>query len=99
MEVIYPHCCGSDIHKKTVVACVITLKEKEMRTFSTMTEDILAMVDWIKNKGFTHIAMESTGSYWKPIYNILEIERLNPMIVNANHIKNVPGRKTDVKDV
>jgi transposase len=64
-----------------------------------MTEDILAMVDWIKNKGFTHIAMESTGSYWKPIYNILEIERLNPMIVNANHIKNVPGIKTDVKDV
>ncbi|KKC30548.1 transposase [Caldanaerobacter subterraneus subsp. pacificus DSM 12653] len=64
-----------------------------------MTEDILAMADWIKNKGFTHIAMESTGSYWKPIYNILEIERLNPMIVNANHIKNVPGRKTDVKDV
>lgn len=98
MEVIYPRCCGLDIHKKTVVACVITPEEKEIRTFSTMTEDILAMVDWIKNKGCTHVAMESTGSYWKPIYNILEIEGLNPMVVNANHIKNVPGRKTDVKD-
>lgn len=56
------------------------------------------MVDWIKNKGCTHVAMESTGSYWKPIYNILEIKGLNPMVVNAKHIKNVPGRKTDVKD-
>lgn len=98
MEVIYPRCCGLDIHKKTVVACVITPEEKEIRTFSTMTEDILAMVDWIKSKGCTHVAMESTGSYWKPIYNVLEIEGLNPMVVNANHIKNVPGRKTDVKD-
>lgn len=98
MEVIYPRCCGLDIHKKTVVACVITPEEKEIRTFSTMTEDILAMVDWIKSKSCTHVAMESTGSYWKPIYNILEIEGLNPMVVNANHIKNVPGRKTDVKD-
>lgn len=98
MEIIYPRCCGLDIHKKTVVACVITPEEKEIRTFSTMTEDILAMVDWIKSKGCTHVAMESTSSYWKPIYNILEIEELNPMVVNANHIKNVPGRKTDVKD-
>ncbi|AEM72797.1 IS110 family transposase [Caldicellulosiruptor acetigenus] len=98
MEIIYPRCCGLDIHKKTVVACIITPEEKEIRTFSTMTEDILAMVDWIKSKGCTHVAMESTGSYWKPIYNILEIEGLNPMVVNANHIKNVPGRKTDVKD-
>ncbi|TCO67502.1 IS110 family transposase [Caldanaerobacter subterraneus] len=98
MEVIYPRCCGLDIHKKTVVACVITPEEKEIRTFSTMTEDMLAMVDWIKSKSCTHVAMESTGSYWKPIYNILEIEGLNPMVVNANHIKNVPGRKTDVKD-
>ncbi len=98
MEVIYPRCCGLDIHRKTVVACVITPEEKEIRTFSTMTEDILAMVDWIKSKRCTHVAMESTGSYWKPIYNILEIEGLNPMVVNANHIKNIPGRKTDVKD-
>ncbi|MBM7581568.1 transposase [Caldicoprobacter guelmensis] len=98
MEIIYTHCCGLDVHKKNVVACVITPEGKEIRTFSTMTEDILSMVDWIKNKGCTHVAMESTGSYWKPIYNILEIEGLNPMVVNAKHIKNVPGRKTDVKD-
>lgn len=98
MEIIYTHCCGLDVHKKNVVACVITPEGKEIRTFSTMTEDILSMVDWIKDKGCTHVAMESTGSYWKPIYNILEIEGLNPMVVNAKHIKNVPGRKTDVKD-
>lgn len=98
MEIIYTHCCGLDVHKKNVVACVITPEGKEIRTFSTMTEDILSMVDWIKDKGCTHVAMESTGSYWKPIYNVLEIEGLNPMVVNAKHIKNVPGRKTDVKD-
>lgn len=98
MEVIYPRCCGLDVHKKNVVACVITPEEKEIRTFSTMTDDLLAMVDWIKSKGCTHVAMESTGSYWKPIYNILELEELHPMVVNAQHIKNVPGRKTDVKD-
>lgn len=98
MEVIYQRCCGLDIHKKSVVACVITPEGKEIRTFSTMTEDILAMVDWIKSKGCTHVAMESTGSYWKPIYNVLEIEGLNPIVVNAKHIKNVPGRETDVKD-
>jgi hypothetical protein len=66
MEVIYPRCCGLDILKKSVVACVITPEEKEIRTFSTMTEDILAMVYWIKSKGYTHVVMESTGSYWKP---------------------------------
>ncbi|HHV97614.1 MAG TPA: IS110 family transposase [Clostridiaceae bacterium] len=98
MEVIYTHCCGLDIHKKNVVTCVITPEGKEIRTFSTMIEDILAMVDWIKSKGCTHVAMESTGSYWKPIYNVLEIEGLNPIVVNAKHIKNVLGRKTDVKD-
>nr|WP_250644880.1 IS110 family transposase [Thermoanaerobacterium thermosaccharolyticum] len=74
MEAIYPRCCGLDILKKSVVACVITPEEKEIRTFSTMTEDILAMVYWIKSKGCTHVAMESTGSYWKPIYNVLEIK-------------------------
>lgn len=98
VDVIYSHCCGLDVHKKNVVACVITPEEKEIRTFSTMTDDLLNMVDWIKSKGCTHVAMESTGSYWKPIYNILELEELHPMVVNAKHIKNVPGRKTDVKD-
>jgi len=98
MEVVYSHCCGLDVHKKTVVACIITPETKEIRTFSTMTDDLISMVDWIKTKGCTHVAMESTGSYWKPIYNLLELEGIQALVVNAKHIKNVPGRKTDVKD-
>lgn len=98
MEVVYNHCCGLDVHKKTVVACVITPKEKEIRTFSTMTDDIISMVDWLKNKGCTHVAMESTASFWKPIYNLLELEDIKTLVINAQHMKNVPGRKTDVKD-
>lgn len=98
MEVVYTHCCGLDVHKKTVVACIITPEGKEIRTFSTMTDDLISMVDWIKNKGCTHVAMESTGSFWKPIYNLLELEEIQTLVVNAKHMKNVPGRKTDVKD-
>jgi transposase len=80
------------------VACILTPNEKEIRTFSTMTDDLLQMVDWIKSKGCTHAAMESTGSYWKPVYNLLETEEIQTLVVNAQHIKHVPGRKTDVKD-
>jgi len=98
MDVVYSHVCGLDVHKKNVVACVITPQAKEIRTFSTMTEDLLSLLDWIKQHGCTHVAMESTGSYWKPIYNLLEMEGLQTLVVNAKHIKNVPGRKTDVKD-
>jgi len=98
VEVVYTHCCGLDVHKKTVVACTITPEGKEICTFSTMTDDLISMVDWIKNKGCTHVAMESTGSFWKPIFNLLELEGIQAMVVNAKHIKNVPGRKTDVKD-
>jgi transposase len=98
MEVIYSHCCGLDVHKKTVVACAITPKGKEIKTFGTMTADIIALVDWIVDKGCTHVAMESTGVYWKPIYNLLEQKDINILVVNAKHIKAVPGRKTDVKD-
>ncbi|AGA59170.1 transposase [Thermobacillus composti KWC4] len=98
MDVVYSHVCGLDVHKKTVVACIITPDEKEIRTFSTMTDDLLQMVDWIKSKGCTHAAMESTGSYWKPVYNLLETEEIQTLVVNAQHIKHVPGRKTDVKD-
>lgn len=98
MEVVYTHCCGLDVHKKTVVACVITPKDKEIRTFSTMTDDLISMVDWLKEKGCTHVAMESTGSFWKPIFNLLELEDIQALVVNAKHMKNVPGRKTDVKD-
>lgn len=80
------------------MACILTPDEKEIRTFSTMTDDLLKMVDWIKNKGCTHAAMESTGSFWKPVYNLLETEGIQTLVVNAQHIKHVPGRKTDVKD-
>lgn len=98
MEVIYDRCCGLDVHKKTVVACIITPKEKEIKTFGTMTSDLIELVDWVKNKGCSIVAMESTGVYWKPIYNLLEVEEIKAIVVNAGHIKAVPGRKTDVKD-
>jgi transposase len=98
MEVLYPRCCGLDVHKKTVVACVITPGGKEIRTFRTMTSDLLELADWIEAKDITHVAMESTGVYWHPIYNILETLGLTLLVMNAQHIKAVPGRKTDVKD-
>ncbi|GAX90077.1 IS110 family transposase [Effusibacillus lacus] len=98
MDVVYTHVCGLDVHKKNVVACVITPETKEIRTFSTMTDDLILLVDWIKSNGCTHVAMESTASFWKPIYNLLELEDIQTLVVNAKSIKNVPGRKTDVKD-
>lgn len=98
MDVIYKRCCGLDIHKKSITACIITPNDREIRTFATMTEEILSLVDWIKEKRCTHVAMESTGVYWKPIYNVLEAEDIKVLVVNAKHIKTVPGRKTDVKD-
>jgi transposase len=102
MEVVYPCCCGLDVHKKRVVACLLTpgpdgTPRKEVRTFSTMTEDLLMLGDWLTGAGCTHVAMESTGVYWQPIYNLLEGE-LELLVVNARHMKAVPGRKTDVKD-
>ncbi|PTQ55740.1 MAG: Mobile element protein [Candidatus Carbobacillus altaicus] len=77
---------------------MITPEIKEIRTFSTMTDDLILLVDWIKSNGCTHVAMESTASFWKPIYNLLELEDIQTLVVNAKSIKNVPGRKTDVKD-
>jgi transposase len=102
LEVIYERCCGLDVHKKSVVACLIVAgaggePNKEIRTFGTMTEDLLELSDWLAAAGCTHVAMESTGVYWKPIYNLLETAFM-PLLVNARHIKTVPGRKTDVKD-
>lgn len=102
MEVTHTHCAGLDVHKKTVVACCITPgpkgeKQIEIRTFGTMTVDLLALSDWLTSKQITHVAMESTGEFWKPIYNLLE-GSFEILVVNAKHIKNVPGRKTDVKD-
>lgn len=98
MQVIYERCCGLDVHKNTITACTITPEGKETRTFGTMTGDLLELAEWIKQKGCTHVAMESTGVYWKPIYNLLELEEVEALVVNAQHIKAVPGRKTDVKD-
>ena len=98
MEVLYPHCCGLDVHKKSVVACAITPEGKEIRTFGTMTADILQLCDWLTSKGCTHVAMESTGVYWKPIYNLLGASEMALLVVNARDIKAVPGRKTDVRD-
>ncbi len=102
MQVVYRHCAGLDVHKKTVVACVITPNgqkgwQKEIRTFSTMTKDLLNLSDWLVSKNCTHVAMESTGEYWRPVFNILE-GNFEVMLVNARHIKAVPGRKTDIKD-
>ena len=102
MQVLYDHCAGLDVHKRTVVACIWITSAggratHETRTFGTMTADLLAMGDWLKNQGVTHVAMESTGVYWKPIYNLLE-GGFELLVVNAHHIKVVPGRKTDVAD-
>src|SRR5260370_138706 len=102
MEVVYEHCCGLDIHKKTVVACVVVpgsgkQPHKEIRTFNTMTADLLELADWLTAQRVTHVALESTGVYWKPAYNLLE-EHFTLLLVNARHIKAVPGRKTDVRD-
>ncbi len=102
MQVVYERCCGLDVHKKLVVACLIIItangqRLKETRTFGTMTQDLLQMLDWLKAAGCTHVAMESTGVYWRPIFNLLEGE-MTVLLVNAQHIKAVPGRKTDIKD-
>jgi len=97
MEAIYKRCCGLDVHKKSITACIITPEGQETRTFSTMTKGLLELADWLAKHQITHVAMESTGVYWKPVYNLLEDE-FTTMVVNAQHIKAVPGRKTDVKD-
>ncbi len=101
MDVLHTCCCGLDVHKGTVVACLIHQeggqRRKELRTFETMTADLLALADWLHAAGCTHVAMESTGVYWKPVYNLLE-GQCTLLVVNAAHIKAVPGRKTDLRD-
>lgn len=99
MEVVYERCCGIDVHKKIIVACFkVAGKKQQLKEFGTMTQDIKDMVDWLQLEDCQMVAMESTGSYWKPLYNIMEVLGLDVMVVNASHIKNVPGRKTDKKD-
>lgn len=98
MDVLYERCAGLDVHRDTVVASLIAPEGRELRTFGTMTEDLLALADWLTERRVSHVAMESTGVYWKPIYNLLEGTGLTLLVVNARHIKAVPGRKTDVRD-
>ena len=102
MEVLHPHCAGLDVHKDTVVACVrhmvnATVK-REVKTFDTTTKGLLALADWLASEGCTHVAMEATGVYWKPVWHVLSDGDFDLVLANAKHVKNVPGRKTDVND-
>jgi len=102
MQVVYERCCGIDVHKQTVVACVMVTDatgrlHKETRTFATLTENLEALAEWLAAQGVTHVAMESTGVYWKPVFNILD-GRFEVLVVNAEHLKKLAGRKTDVQD-
>lgn len=101
MEVLYPKCAGLDVHQANVVACVRIAQGaqafQEVRTFETTTKGLLALADWLRESGCTHVAMESTGVYWKPVWHVLEGE-FELVLANASHIRNVPGRKTDVND-
>lgn len=98
MDVVLDRCAGLDVHKKTVVACAITPEGKETRTFGTMTADLRQMGAWLQDRGISDVAMESSGVYWQPVFNVLEEMGLVSLVANARHIKAVPGRKTDVKD-
>ena len=101
MDTLHPRCAGIDVHKDNVVVCV-RLSDRpgrpaeEVRTFSTVTAGLLDLADWLAGHGVSHVAMESTGVYWKPVFNVLEAA-FQVILVNAEHIKKVPGRKTDVK--
>lgn len=98
MEVVHERCCGLDVHKASVVACVLTNSDRQVRTFGTTTRELLRLSDWLKELGVRAVAMESSGVYWKPIFNILEESDFELLVANARHMKAVPGRKTDVKD-
>src|SRR5271165_905582 len=102
MRVIIERCCGLDVHQETVVACLLIgapgdRPTKEVRTFRTVTRDLEVLRDWLAAAGVTHVGMESTGVYWRPVYAVLE-GHFDLIVGNARHIRNVPGRKTDVKD-
>jgi transposase len=101
VDIMYGRCCGLDVHKQTVVACVLVpgpgrQPDKEIRTFGTITADLLELGDRLSETGVTHVALESTGVYWHPVWNLLECQ-VELLLVNAQHIKQVPGRKTDVQ--
>src|SRR5262245_4109683 len=102
MRVVYERCCGLDVHKASIAACgLISVKGKtqeEIRRFGTMASDLAELTAWLQEKNIQHVAMESTGVYWKPVWNVLEAAGLNLLLANAHDVKIVPGRKTDQKD-
>jgi transposase len=103
MQVVSERCCGLDVHKKSVVACVLMTQEdgrvqEQVRTFGTMTADLTALSTWLREQGVEHVALESTGVYWWPVFNLLEEDGHRVVLVNPQHMKNVPGHKTDVAD-
>ena len=98
MEAVYERCCGIDVHKKVIVSCLRIGRKQETREFGTSTSELRELANWLQENDCQIAAMESTGSYWKPVYNVLEVLGQEVIVVNAHHIKNVPGRKTDVKD-
>src|SRR5271165_1448436 len=102
MEVLYPHCAGLDVHKDMVLAClrhtVDGAIKREIRTVKTTTRALLDLSEWLASEGCTHIVMEATGVYWKPVWHILGDGDFALVLANAAHVKNVPGRKTDVND-
>jgi transposase len=101
MEVLYPRCCGLDVHKSSITACILLAQsgkpQKQIRRFGCTTCELRELVGWLEGFGVEHVAMESTGVYWKPVWNILE-GHFQILLANAQHIKAVPGRKTDTKD-
>jgi transposase len=102
MEVLHSRCCGIDIHKRSITVCVLIREagrkeQKHLREFATTTSEILNCADWLRSLGVTHVAMESTGVYWRPVWNLLE-GQFDLLLANATHMRNVPGRKTDIKD-
>jgi transposase len=102
MEVLHAHCAGLDVHKDSVVACVRHMVDGKVtpivKTFKTTTQELMALSEWLSSEGATHIAMEATGVYWKPVWHILSDGEFELVLANAAHVKNVPGRKTDVND-
>ncbi len=93
MNQIYDNCCGIDVHKKLIVACFKQGSKQEMRELDATTRELLELCDWLKEGNCQMVAMESTASFWKPLYNVLEASDLNTFVVNARHMKNVPGKK------
>lgn len=102
MDAIFERCCGIDVHKKTIAVCLMVgsagqKPKTTIKSFGTMTHELIACRDWLASEGCTHVVLESTGVYWKPVFNVLE-QRMEVILANARHVKNVPGRKTDVRD-